>query len=318
MSEASRRLANMWSAEEKEGGPKTISEFRASSMNLIVHIGFEASASEALELFRSVVSFSHRYPCRLIFVCPQPDSWDVEANVSCKIFSECVIGSKAQTNCCEALIICYSLNNRPFLENQVSVFLESDLPTYYWPTRFGSAALLSDYTFFFGLSKRIVFDSSRECFTADQVKFDDRSKVHDLSFKRLLSVRQCIGQFLSSYPTSTIIDGLKRVTLCCGEEIHCEGRALLCWVSEALFQCFGSEEKALAQVRFSQEDAAGCASKLRMSFEYENQRYLKFDLDLAEHEGHVEADLGHGKQTLTTGVRLLDLESALSEALFHS
>ncbi len=57
---------------------------------------------------------------------------------------------------------------------------------------------------------------------------------------------------------------------------------------------------------------------LRMSFIYANSSYLTFDIDLEKGETHVEADLGSGKQSMTTGVRLLEKQAALAEALFFA
>ncbi|MDQ8202385.1 hypothetical protein [Pelagicoccus sp. SDUM812003] len=317
MEDALGKLSAMW-APVDEDGKKHESEYRASRMNLIVHIGFEASTDEAKELFQTVISFSHRFPCRLIFLCPQPDSWESEARMSCKIFSECVIGSgSGGMNCCEALILGYTLNDRRFLENQVSIFIETDLPTFYWPTRFGSAQLLSDYQFFFKQANRIVFDSARETFLIDQVDVPKPEKIHDLAFARLLAVRQSIGQFLSAFPVETIIDGLKEVTLSSGPDFKCEGRALMSWVASALKACYESPEAAGKALRFEQQEAQGENAMPRMSFIYENDHYFTFDLDLEKGESHVQADLGGGKQELTTGARLLDAETALAEALFH-
>lgn len=314
MGQALEKLSAMWSPED-ESGKKTQSEYHASRMNLIVHIGTEATVEEATELFQTVVSFSHRYPCRMIVLCPQPDSWESEARMSCKIFSECVFGAEyAGMSCCEALILGYTLNDRQFLESQVSVFLESDLPTYYWPTRFTSAQLLSDYTFFFKSAERVVFDSSRECFLSDQVNIPEPEKLFDLAFSRLLSIRQCVGQFMSAYSPAQIVDGLQEVSLSCNASFKSEGRALMGWLASVLTDCYEKAEDA--KLRFEQMEAASDEAIPRVSFIYANNHYLTFDIDLARGETRVEADLGKGKQSMTTGVRLLEPETALAEALF--
>ncbi|EDY80960.1 hypothetical protein VDG1235_577 [Verrucomicrobiia bacterium DG1235] len=315
---ALKELTAMWSPVD-ESGKRKDSEYRASRMNLIVHIGFEATVEEAKELFQTVISFSHRYPCRMIVICPQPESWESKAHMSCKIFSECVFGEGAGgMSCCEALILGYTLNDRRFLENQVSVFLETDLPTYYWPTRFGSAQLLSDYKFFFKQAKRILFDSARECFLIDQVDVPQPEKVHDLSFSRLLPIRQSIGQFLSAFPKELIVDGLTEVTLSSSANFKSEGRALLSWVASALTACFEKPEDAKGKLHFEQMEAGSEDAAPIMSFVYDNEHYVTFTIDIEKGEAHVEGDLGNGRQVLTTGVRLLDAETALAEALFFS
>ncbi|MDQ8188193.1 glucose-6-phosphate dehydrogenase assembly protein OpcA [Pelagicoccus sp. SDUM812002] len=314
---ALKELTAMWSPVD-ESGKRKDNEYRASRMNLIVHIGFEASMKEAKELFQTVISFSHRYPCRMIVLCPQPDSWDSKTDMGCKIFSECVFGEGAGgMSCCEVLILGYTLSDRRYLENQVSVFLEADLPTYYWPTRFGSAELLSDYKFFFKQAERVIFDSSRECFLIDQVDVPQPDKVHDLSYSRLLPIRQSVGQFLSAFPKEAIVDGLAEVTLSSSANFKCEGRALMSWVASALMKCYQSPEDAKEALRFDQQEAGDDRAVPIMSFVYSNDNYVTFTMDLAKSEARVEADLGNGKQSLTTGVRLLDPETALAEALFH-
>lgn len=318
LGQALEKLSAMWSPVD-ESGRRRESEYRASRMNLIVHIGFEATVEEAKTLFQMVISFSHRYPCRMILLCPQPDSWDSEARMSCKIFSECVIGEGGNgMSCCEALILGYTLSDRRYLENQVSVFMEADLPTYYWPTRFGSAQLLSDYKFFFKHANRIIYDSSCETVLLDQVDLPHFDKAHDLAFSRLLSIRQCIGQFLSAYSTETIVDGLSEVSLCCNAGFKSEGRALMSWVVHALSVCYGPDDKAIDKLKVDQRESSGEESMLRMSFIYENEYYLRFEIDLAKGEARVEADLGSGPHKLTTGVWLLDSETALAEALFFA
>lgn len=316
--QALEKLSAMWATTD-EAGRKHHSEYRASRMNLIVHIGFEATVEEAKALFQTVIGFSRRYPCRMILLCPQPDSWQSESQMSCKIFSECVIDSDVGgMSCCEALILGYTLSDRKYLENQVSLFLETDLPVYYWPTRFGSAQLLSDYQFFFKISSRILFDSARESFLADQVDLPQPEKLHDLAFSRLLSVRQSVGQFMSAFPKATIVDGLREVSLSCHARFKSEGRALMGWIASALKECYEKPEDAVSRLKFDQQEAASEDAMPRMNFIYENDHYLTFDIDLDKGEAHVEADLGNGRQEMTTGVRLLDPEMALAEALFFS
>lgn len=318
LGDALKELTAMWSPVD-ESGKRKDNEYRASRMNLIVHIGFEASLDEAKDLFQTVIGFSHRYPCRMILLCPQPESWDSHDEMLCKIFSECVFGEGAGgMSCCEVLILGYTLNDRRFLENQVSVFLEADLPTYYWPTHFGSADLLSDYKFFFKQAARIIFDSSRECFLLDQIDVPQPEKVHDLSFSRLLPVRQAVAQFLSAFPKEAIVEGLAEVTLSSCSSFKCEGRALMSWVASALTACYEKPEDAKGKLRFEQMEAGADDAVPIMSFIYSNDNYVTFHLDLAKGEARVEGDLGNGRQELTTGVRLLDPQTALAEALFFS
>jgi len=311
-------LASMW-APVDDTGKRSESEYRASRMNLIVHIGVRASVQEASALFDTVISFSHRYPCRMVVLCPQQDSWDSDSSVDCKIFSECVFGAGSSgMNCCEALIIGYTLSNREYLENQVSVFLEADLPTYYWPTRFASAAMLSKYQSFLSKSERVLFDSSLEEFAISEVQLERAENLHDLAFSRLLPMRQSIGQFLSSFQVEQLVDGLNGVKLHCGTGFSGEGRALLAWLESSLKACYVAMGSAMEGVALDQLLEDGEAGRVRICFEYSSQKYAEFDIDLQKGETVVEADFGSGRQGLTMGARLLDPEAALGEALFFS
>jgi hypothetical protein len=58
-----------------------------------------------------------------------------------KVYGECTLGkSKADTRCCEFVMLSYPRSARANLENQVSVCLSTDLPLYYWAHRFSDAA----------------------------------------------------------------------------------------------------------------------------------------------------------------------------------
>ncbi|MEM9157968.1 MAG: glucose-6-phosphate dehydrogenase assembly protein OpcA [Verrucomicrobiota bacterium] len=308
-------LSEMWDAQAGEGAAP--SEFRASRMTLVLHLGFDCTEDEANDVFESVLDFSRRYPCRVIVLCAHPDSWESDAGMACKIYSQCYIGpSRQDMSCCEALVLGYTLKSREYLENQVSNFVEADLPVYYLPFRFDSPERLSDYQYFFKESKRILLDTSKERFLLDQVDIPDRAKVHDLASARLLPVRQCIGQFLSAFPVEAIASDLDEVILTSGAEFKAEGRALLSWIGEAMNACFERPGVKTREAGFSQHTVDTDCATPRLVFTYANNNSFECVLDFEKSEAYIEASFGGEKQSVTAAVSMLDLQSALSEGLF--
>ncbi len=313
VSKVLEQLSMMWEAPADPGASKPPSEYRASRMNLILHIGLDASVDEAKTIFRAVIDFSRRYPCRILALCPQTETG---SNMSCKIFSECYIGaSRSEMSCCEAIIIGYPLSDRRFLENQVSIFLESDLPTYYWPYRFDSPERLSTYQTFFKESQRIIFDSASESFQSSQIELPEPAKLHDLSYSRLLSIRQCIGQFLSAFPPTRIVEGLETVNFQSSARYQAEGRALLRWLEGDLSLCYeytDSNPTAEFVISADQDET----KDPRLQFIYSGEGYLNCSLEIEKNSAHIEAKIGGEPHSMAAAIRMLDCQEALAEALF--
>jgi len=303
--DALEQLSDMWGAPAGDSASRPPSEFRASRMNLIVHFGFSCDPEEAVELFHSVLRFSRRYPCRVIALCGAENSWDVDTDMVCKIFSECYIGESGRDmSCCEALVFGYSLADRQYLENQISIFLESDLPTFYWPYGFDSPDLLSHYQVFFKDAQRIIFDSGRERYLLNQINMPDPAKIHDLAYSRLLSVRQGIGQFLSAYPFSEVTDGLEEVILSSSDRFEAEGRSLLGWIGSVLDAGIGTEKTE--RIKFSQHDTSIEDSQIRLGFTYENENSLECVLDFDAGEARIEAIFNECSNSVVAAIRMLD------------
>lgn len=319
VSEALARLSSMWGAssesDDEEGTPP--SEYRASRMTMILHLGFECSPEQAEDVYHTVLDFSGQYPCRIIALCARPESEDAEGDMACKIYSQCYIGaSQNEMNCCEALIFEYALGDRGHLENQISNFVETDLPAYYWPYKFGSPERLSDYQFFFKQAERVVFDSAQERFRPDQIKLEHPEKISDLAYARLLPIRQCMGQFLSSFPAEQLVDGLGKVELTSGPGFEAEGRRLLGWIEAAVKDCAELGESPEAEVEFSHRILDASEGRPRVVFEYNKGNSVQCALDLEKGEAKIEATFGGEKHSQTASVGLLDDGKALAEALF--
>ena len=190
----SEELSKMW------GGSKeyALSEFRASQMNLVLHFGRTVSPESAKARFEVAVRFAQRYPSRIIVLCPfSKDNQSMQA----KLFSQCFIGdSHREMCCCEALILGFSSEDNGFLFNQVSVWLESDLPIYHWFSEVRAERVVKYFDHLLKRVHRIVFDSNIESYPIRDLPWPNSQKVVDLARARLLPIRQAIGQYLSGIP----------------------------------------------------------------------------------------------------------------------
>jgi len=303
-------LTRMWDETAASGGKApTHDDSKATQVNFVVQLGLQTTVEDALEQFQTAVRFSRRYPCRVVVLCPMPDD-TTEKEIRAKIYGECHLGkSKGDTRCCEFVMLNYPFSARPFLEDQVSICLSTDLPLYYWPHRFISSARISQFQYLLNRSKRVLLDSAIT--PADSLTFPwpKPEVVRDLAFARLLPVRQTIGQFLSAYAPAKIVEGLRSVSLTHQPAVAAEARVLSKWIQSRLVDCGGKD--VVVETR---ERAEGVSFEL--DFSYGNAQHFHWRGDLAHGSGHFEADFGTGKTTLPTAVSLLTPEAALGEAMF--
>ena len=137
-------LSRLWEGEPGEGG-RAPSEFRASQMNLVLHIGLPTTPEDGLAQFEAAVRFTQRYPARILVLCPRPEGGS-ERSMRAKIYSECFIGkSRQEMSCIEAVVLSYAQESREFLEDQVSIIVEADLPIYYWVHRMSQVHKIATY-----------------------------------------------------------------------------------------------------------------------------------------------------------------------------
>jgi len=286
-------------------------------MNFILHFGFEATTEEATELFNSVIRFSRRYPCRIIALCPSKDENATGQGIVCKIFSECYIGEgSGDMSCCEAIIFGYTLKEKQYLEDQISIFLESDLPTYYWPYRFDSPENLSDYQSFFKNVNRVVIDATCESYQLDDLKIDEPEKVHDLAYARTLSVRQSIGQFFSAFPVEKIVDGLTGIEMMAPNKFEAEMHALNTWIQGILGDCGSRVEASGSEKGYSHSLSLDPKAVPVLRFVYSNDQFAECVLDFGSGVAHIKANIGGEEHEMNAAIHLLDPDDALAEALF--
>ena len=311
--EMTRRLASMWEA----GPSSTQLEFRASQMNVVLHFGLDVTPEQARERFDALIRFAQRYPSRIIVLCPTRASRD--GAMESKLFSQCYIGeSHREMCCCEALLLSYKPEDSGHLANQVSIWLEGDLPTYHWFSGVPGPRIEKYFDSLLLNVRRCIFDSSVEAADLSQLNWPDPSRVSDLALARLLPVRQAIGQYLSGYPIDRLCDGLQSVTVTHCAAMTGEGARLLEWVRSCLQVCDAREVCASRTVQFQavQCDASGEGCSLALDFAYQDERFFKWRKCPNGSLGEIEACLGQSEEVIPTRVKPLAFEQALAEAFF--
>lgn len=259
----STELSKMWESNQGEA----LSEFRASQMNLVLHLGREVSPEQARERFEVAVRFAQRYPSRIIVLCPFVQSVE---GMRAKLFSQCYIGdSHREMCCCEALLLGYTSEDNGFLFNQVSVWLESDLPTYHWFSQVREERVVKYFDNLLKRVHRIVFDSNIEPEAMRNLDWPVPSKVVDLAKARLLPIRQAIGQYLSSYSMAALTDQLESVRVEFSQERKGEAFYFIDWLQT----CLRTQAVQFSGGELMQLDAD---SKVGFSFsvQYRDDRFI--------------------------------------------
>ncbi len=287
-------------------------EARAVQLNLVLHFGGQTTPADAELQFRNTLQFAHRYPCRVVVLCPDFND-QAPPEIRAKIYGECFFGkSKSDTRCVEFVILHYTVAARGYLENQVSVCLSTDMPLYYWAHRFSAARRLANYDYLLTRSKRILFDSALEPEDTFTFPWPNISAVRDLAYTRTLPLRQNLGQFLSRYAPELLTGGLQGVTIRHRADLEHEAAALLNWIKKGIVRC----NVKVDQLKFelTPVDCAGCFT---VSFVYaDTRKVLRWDADLSKDEAVFEGNLGTGRTTQTVGAHFLSPEATLAEAMF--
>lgn len=307
-----KSLSKMWADTAASGGPAPASDdTKATQVNFVLHLGLNTTSADAVAQFQTAVRFSHRYPSRVVVLCPLSN--DVGAtDIRAKVYGECFLGkAQGDTRCCEFVILSYPLAAREFLENQVSICLSTDLPLYYWAHRFSESAKLADYRYLLTRARRVLLDSGIAPAGALTYAWPRPEAVRDLVYARLLPVRQSLGQFLSRYPLPTLCGGLKKVTLDHGDALEAEARVLLAWTQDRVGKCGETHADFLLNA-----DAAHLPTALTLTFVYADTKSFVWRGDIGAGAAVFLADFGTGRTELPAAVSLLPPENALSEAMF--
>ena len=308
-------LAQMWTDNAAGGRPAPdADDAKATQLNVVLHLGLNTTPDDATHQFATIVKFSQRYPSRIVVLCPLIT--DVPGpQMRAKIYGECFLGkSKSDKRCVEFVLLSYAHSARPYLENQVSISLSTDLPLYYWAHRFSASGRLADYRYLLSRAKRVLIDSAIAPPDALTYPWPNPSATRDLVYSRLLPVRQSVGQFLSVYPPAQLVQGLRAVTVRHAEPVAAEGRVTLRWLCRRLEACGAVAARLECSVVPLKSDEPG---SLAIEFSYADPaRFFRWSGDFANGQALFEADFGTGRTKLSAAVSLLAPEMALAEAMF--
>ena len=307
-----RGLDRMWkeTAESGRAAPGA-DDVKATQVNLVLHLGFHTTAEDAAEQFKVLLRFSHRYPSRVVVLCPLRESESVN-EMRAKLYGECFLGkSKGDTRCVEFVMLSYPVAARARLEDQVSICLSTDLPLYYWAHRFSNSARLADYTYLLTRAKRVLIDSSISPPDALTYPWPNPAALRDLVYSRLLPVRQTVGQFLARYQPDRLVEGLREVRVSHAPELSAEACVTNGWLRRRLAAC-GAELTNLKFVSPPQK-----RGNLGIELVYtDNTKFFRWTGDLTTKHATFEANFGEGITQLPAAASLLPPEVALSEAMF--
>ena len=317
VAEVTEMIADMWHSETTDGQAAP-SEFRASQMNLIIHFGQSTSQTEVLTQFENASRFAQRYPCRIIVLCPiVEDSGNNQ--LKAKLYAQYYIGESQNTKTCsETLMLGYSPKQVDYLENQVSTWLESDLPIYLWLHKVPALGLIENLSGFFKSCQRVVYDSSIDGEVYKHVNWPSYLMVRDLAYARTLPLRQSIGQFLSAYPPADLIDGLDSVEIKYAAERVGESHGLLAWHRVSLMDCARKKGIDLDDQTFKThvlDDSSDLELDVNWTYR-ESSRFFHWEVKKGANLGELRANFGKGELTFPFSIKFLAPETALGEALF--
>ncbi|OIO60861.1 MAG: hypothetical protein AUJ82_00390 [Verrucomicrobia bacterium CG1_02_43_26] len=243
----SDELSNMWKCSADDDSlPSDHGIVHACQMNLILHLGKDTDPEDALKCFWTAVHFAQMRPSRIIVLCPEQNEQETPV---AKLFAQCYLGDDFRSKCCcDAIIIDYTPNRFDVLVTQISLWLENDLPTSYWIHRVCSEYLMQHATKFAQQCRNVVYDSSIEDKRFKTISWKKETNVRDLLGFRLLTVRQALGQLLSTYKPEMIVESLQSVHISCVEPSSPYAESIQEWQQNCLLNC---SEDVAEQVRFS-------------------------------------------------------------------
>ncbi|QYY36208.1 glucose-6-phosphate dehydrogenase assembly protein OpcA [Ruficoccus sp. ZRK36] len=315
VSEVTHSLTQMW-AGTVNPDQEAPSEFRASQMNIVLHFGLKTSPDEAFDRFNTAIAFAQRYPCRIVVLCPMGRE-SSDRLLQGKLFAQCYVGSSMRDMCCcEALMLGYPTREAGFLANQVSIWLENDLPTYHWFNRIPAERITGMHLDFVKRCRRVIYDSDIEEADILKVKWPRPEAAVDLAHARILPIRQSLGQFLSRYETAKLAGGLQGVQVRYTDGREGEARNLLKWTESCLQAC-AKDAKLDLNTEFTQHKSE-CSNCLEIEWTYDDSRHFLWTHENKGLDARVTADFGSGRVSTPMQVGFLEPVNALAEALFFN
>ena len=285
---------------------------RASQMNLVVIFGTGVTPEDAKAQLDNAFTFSRRYPCRIIALCPDaaPD-----AKLEGRFHVACFADAKGrESRCGETLIFGYPAKVPPqIVENQLSVWLESDLPVYVW-LHGVTAEEASALAPVLKGARRVAYDSSVCTGDFSAVKWPRPEAVRDLATARLLGVRQALGQFLSGYSPESLASGLSEVAVRHAKRRSGEAKSLSGWMRSRL-EAVSDRTKIPLEAKFSFEEHEGGASCIATEWKYANGDRLLWEHSATSSGASIDANIAGRKYSRPLRIPFLDQPAALAEAM---
>lgn len=304
----------MWKGEEGSDSSAP-AQFRASQLNLIIQIGLKTPIAEAEAVFATAIQFTQKHPGRIIILCPTQNPEQLET-LNGKLFSQCYIGeSQREMCCCEALILEYSPDDPRSLFNQVSIWLESDLPVYHWFHRIPLKYVKNRHLNFVKNSKRVLFDSQIETDDYSEIPTPDPWRIRDLADARMLPVKQSIGQILSTFEEQAIIKGLTGIKLLCEAEDQANAVQLSKWLHVCLSATEGYSQMEL-KPGIEIESRTDPQKGIEVIFEYSNDQEFSWAMSKNGNYAYTRAIVGGCSNRHCITLRKNDPETVLAEAIF--
>lgn len=315
VSEVSVRLRAMWDQADPNGsGSRAPSEFRASQMSLILVLGDQADACSALRCFETAVAFAQRYPSRIIVLAPDPQM-DTENPLRAKLYAQCFIGENQRAMCCcEALVLAYRPGSEAFVENQVSIWLDADLPAVAWITCLHPSNFLDSFPRIQRMVRRTVWDSAN--LPKDSLAPIRSEAFYDLANARILPIRQAIGSLMSRFDADEITRGASSVCVIHDPAFRAESRCLADWLTSALHRC---ENRAGREASISDEVVEGkvrTGDDLVVEWHGAEGNRCQFRIDFEQKQTQVAYSYSGVSGNTLLRARQLHAIDALSEAVF--
>jgi glucose-6-phosphate dehydrogenase assembly protein OpcA len=313
-------LMHMWDADQPREDNRT--DFRASQLNLILHFGLPTTPEEARTLFDAAIRFAQTYPSRIIVLCPVRETAGEDVFEG-KLFSQCYMGRHLrELCCCEALVLGYSPEQSDFLESQVSIWLESDLPVYHWLHKVPAERIESHYLGFLKRCRKVVFDSAVEGEAYASIPWPVPERIVDLSAARSLPLRQHLGQFISRFPPAELVEGLEEVRIEYAPSTTALALHLESWFATALGKCLSREDPKRTgdlPFAFKRERLSGEGFCLTITLSYAtSQCSLETAYCRSRREGWIRARFPSGTFEHNLHIEPLSSEATLGEALFFA
>lgn len=306
-----KKVAEMWSPDPTNSSRYGVN--RASQLNLVLHFGQETTLQEAEERFQAAVDFAQRYPCRLVVLCSYvgEPSDEVSTLFRSKLYSVCYIGDNLREQCCcEALILTYPRAFPKYLESQLTLWVEADLPIYHWFVKVPADRISENYLGFASKCRRVIYDSDIENDDLSKIDWPRPKMAHDLASARLLSVRQSIGQLLSSYQADTVLDGLSGISLTYRSGMKGEAHHLMSWLQKC---------SKLSPDLMSAEEVVGTDERcISVAFDYPDDRAFTWCFSSETGEGQAKGKFSNTEFCHHLRIKKPNTNDTLSEALFFN